>query len=45
MSGYTKVDNWLFDEVMPNTKGNAYKVVSVVARKTWGWKKDSDIKT
>jgi hypothetical protein len=24
MSGYTKVDNWLFDEVMPKAKPNTF---------------------
>ncbi|MGB2827674.1 MAG: replication protein [Dehalococcoidales bacterium] len=42
MSGYTKVDNWLFDEVMPKAKPNTFKVVSAVVRKTAGWGKKSD---
>ena len=43
MSGYTKVDNWLFDVVMPSTKANAFKVVSAVVRCTAGWNKKSDV--
>lgn len=34
--------NWLTDEVMPKTDGSVYKVVSAVARKTWGWNKATD---
>lgn len=43
MSGYTKVDNWLFDEVMPRARPNTYKVVSAVIRCTVGWKKECDV--
>ena len=43
MSGYTKVDNWLFDIVMPNAKPSTYKVVCAVIRCTAGWNKDSDV--
>lgn len=42
MTGYTKVDNWLFDEVMPNAKPNTFKVVMAIARCTNGWKKECD---
>jgi phage replication O-like protein O len=42
MSGYTKVDNWLFDEVMPKAKPNTFKVVAAVVRKTAGWGRKSD---
>lgn len=43
MSGYTRVDNWLFDEVMPAAKPNTFKVVAAVVRKTAGWRKPADI--
>jgi len=42
MSGYTKVDNWLFDVVMPDAKPNTFKVVAAVERKTAGWGKKQD---
>lgn len=42
MSGFTKIDNWLFDEVMPNAKPNTFKVVMAVARLTVGWGKSTD---
>lgn len=32
--------NWLFDEVMPSVKPGPFKVISAIARMTWGWKKD-----
>jgi len=34
--------NWLFDEVMPQVSGNAFKIICAVARKTWGWNKNAD---
>lgn len=40
--GYTKVDNWLFDVVMPAAKPTTYKIVSIVVRCTSGWNKESD---
>ena len=44
MSGYTKIPNWLFDEIMPKC-GNAseWLIVCVIARKTFGWGKKSDV--
>lgn len=43
MSGYTKVNNWLFDEVMPSIRNpNAFRVICAVARCTWGWNKERD---
>lgn len=42
MSGYTRVDNWLFDEVMPHADPYTYKVVCAVVRKTTGWNRESD---
>ena len=42
MSGYTKVDNWLFDAVMPTVSPGAFKVISAVIRCTAGWNKESD---
>ena len=37
-----KHTNWLFDEVMPQVKGNAFKIICVVVRRTWGWNKNAD---
>ena len=42
MSGYTKVDNWLFDNVLPSVNAPAFKVISVALRCTAGWHKDCD---
>lgn len=42
MAGYTKVDNWLFDVVMPEADPGEYKIVSAVYRKTVGWNKVED---
>jgi phage replication O-like protein O len=42
MSGYTKVDNWLFDEVLPNVTGGTFKLLMIVERQTSGWNKKSD---
>lgn len=39
--GFTRVDNWLFDVVMPNASPNTFKVVSAVVRATAGWGKES----
>lgn len=38
--GFTRVDNWLFDIVMPGTSPNAFKVVSAVVRLTVGWQRE-----
>lgn len=36
--------NWLFDLVMPRvSNANAFKIICIVARKTWGWGKNSDM--
>lgn len=43
MNGYTKVDNWLFDTVMPSVKPNTFKVVAAIVRKTAGWNKPTDV--
>lgn len=40
MSSFTRVDNWLFDTVMPEAKPNTYKVVCAVIRMTAGWRRD-----
>ena len=40
MSSFTRVDNWLFDEVMPAAKPNTYKVVCAVVRMTAGWRRE-----
>lgn len=32
--------NWLIDVAMPKLKPNTFKLVSVIARHTWGWHKD-----
>lgn len=42
MSGFTRVDNWLFDEVMPKAAPYTYKLVSAVVRQTAGWNRESD---
>lgn len=34
--------NYLMDVINPNVKGNAFKVISAVARKTWGWQGKED---
>jgi len=39
MGSFTRVDNWLFDEVMPAAKPNTYKVVCAVVRMTAGWRR------
>lgn len=33
---YTQV-NYLMDEVMPRVKPTTFKIISVIARQTWGW--------
>lgn len=43
MSGYTKIDNWLLDVVMPNVDGSTFKIIMAIARKTNGWGKNSDV--
>jgi hypothetical protein len=35
--------NWLMDTVMPQVDGATFKVIGIVARKTWGWNKASDM--
>ena len=40
MSGYTKVDNWLFDTVMPAAKPGTFKMVAAVYRTTVGWRRE-----
>ena len=30
-------NNWLLDEVMPNTTGNEFKIIAAVARQSLGW--------
>lgn len=42
MSGYTRVDNWLFDVVMPQAAPYTFKLVSCVVRQTIGWNRASD---
>lgn len=42
MDSHTVVNDWLFDEVMPNTGHAAFKVVCAVVRKTWGFVKEWD---
>jgi hypothetical protein len=37
-----KHTNWLFDEVMPRVDANAFRIICIVARKTWGWNKNTD---
>ena len=34
---FTQV-NYLMDEVMPDVKPATFKIISIVARQTWGWK-------
>ena len=41
-SEYTQVHNFLFDEIMPALKPNAWKVLCFIVRKTYGWHKDDD---
>jgi DnaD/phage-associated family protein len=43
--GYTKVDNWLWDTVMPQAKPNTFKIVGAVVRQTVGWHKTHAIIT
>lgn len=38
---YQQTD-YLFDVVMPQVDANAFKIICTVARKTWGWNKNSD---
>ena len=42
MDSHTVVNDWLFDEVMPNTGHAAFKIVCAVSRKTWGFLKEWD---
>ena len=39
-SGYTPVDNTIFDHIMPTLSGNGLKILLVALRQTWGWKDD-----
>lgn len=35
--GYTRVNNYIFDRIMPTLSGNGLKVLLVALRQTWGW--------
>ena len=37
-----KHTNWLFDTIMPQVNPNTFRIICVVARKTWGWNKNAD---
>jgi hypothetical protein len=37
-TGYTRVNNSIFDLIMPTLSGNGLKVLLVALRQTWGWK-------
>lgn len=39
---FTKVHNYVIDEMMPTLKPNAFKVLVFIIRKTRGWGKDAD---
>lgn len=43
MSGFTKIPNWLIDQVMPAVSPNAFRVIMAIYRKTIGWNCESDI--
>jgi len=38
-----KHTNWLLDTIMPQVDANAFRIICVIARKTWGWNKNADI--
>lgn len=42
MSGYSKIPNWIFDDVMPRCDSSEWRVVCAVARQTFGWDKEAD---
>ncbi len=42
MRGFTKVDNDFFDSYAAKLSGNAYKLFSIIIRKTIGWNKQAD---
>lgn len=39
---FTQMHNFAFDHVMPNVSGSAWKIFSLIIRKTKGWQKDED---
>lgn len=39
---FTQV-NYLMDEVMPDVKPATFKIISIIARQTWGWKGRSSV--
>lgn len=39
-TGFTKVPNWIVDEVLPASTFSAFKIVQVVARQTVGWQRE-----
>lgn len=39
---YTQIPNVLFDEYMKTLNGSEYKIISAIARKTFGWHKEYD---
>lgn len=41
-SRYTTMDNFIIDQVMPKLSGSAWKVLTVIIRKTIGWHKECD---
>ena len=41
-SRYTTMDNFIIDHVMPKISGSAWKVLTVIVRKTIGWHKEQD---
>lgn len=41
-SKYTTMDNLIIDHVMPGLSGSAWKVLTVIIRKTRGWHKEQD---
>lgn len=41
-SRYTTMDNFIIDHVMPKISGSAWKVLTVIIRKTIGWHKECD---
>lgn len=42
MAGYTKIPNYILDEILPSLNGNEFKVLVAILRKTAGWQKNSD---
>ena len=41
-SRYTTMDNFIIDHVMPGLSGSAWKVLTIIVRKTIGWHKEQD---